>query len=61
MADPDQKLYCLSKLITKLKSFARSSKMKLDLTDMEVKTLSGKLARVCEKDIYDDHDIDWEV
>jgi len=29
--------------------------------DMEVKTISGKLARVCEKDIYDDHDIDWEV
>ena len=30
-------------------------------TDMEVKTLLRELARVYEKDIDDDYDIDWEV
>ena len=30
-------------------------------TDMEVKTLLRELARVCEKDIDDAYDIDWEV
>ena len=30
-------------------------------TDMEVKTLLRELARVYEKDIDDNHDIDWEV
>ena len=30
-------------------------------TDMEVKTLLRELARIWEKDIDDDHDIDWEV
>ena len=30
-------------------------------TDMEVKTLLRELARVWEKDIDDDYDIDWEV
>jgi len=28
---------------------------------MEVKTLLRELARVYEKDINDDYDIDWEV
>ena len=30
-------------------------------TDMEVKTLLRELARVYEKDIADNYDIDWEV
>jgi len=30
-------------------------------TDMEVKTLLRELARVWEKDIDHDYDIDWEV
>jgi len=30
-------------------------------TDMKVKTLLRELARVYEKDIDDDFDIDWEV
>ena len=30
-------------------------------TDMEVKTLLRELARVYEKDLEDDYDIDWEV
>jgi len=30
-------------------------------TDMEVKTLLRELARVYEKDIYDNYEIDWEV
>ena len=30
-------------------------------TVMEVKTLLRELARVCEKDIDDAYDIDWEV
>jgi len=30
-------------------------------TDMEVKTLLRELARVYEKDIEDNYDIDWEV
>ncbi len=29
-------------------------------TDMEVKTLLRELARVYEKDIYEDSDINWE-
>ena len=30
-------------------------------TDMEVKTLLRELARVWEKEIDDDYDMDWEV
>jgi len=30
-------------------------------TDMEVKTLLRELARVWEKDIAENYDIDWEV
>ena len=30
-------------------------------SDMEVKTLLRELARVYEKDIDDNYDIDWEV
>ena len=44
-----------------LGQFAPSSKLSLVATDMEVKTLLRELARVYEKDIDDNYDINWEV
>ena len=47
--------------MTKLKSFVINSKTVSGANDLEVKTLLRELARVWEKDIDDDYDIDWEV
>ena len=46
--------------MTKLKSFATSSKMNLSYR-YGSKILLRELARVWEKDIDDIYDIDWEV
>ena len=44
-----------------LKGICTKFQDKSGATDMEVKTLLRELARVYEKDIDDNYDIDWEV
>ena len=61
MANPDQKTIMLERAYDKLKSVCSEFQEESGATDMEVKTLLRELARVWEKDIDDDYDIDWEV
>ena len=61
MANPDQKTIFLKQAYDELKSICIKFQDKSGATDMEVKTLLRELARVYEKDIDDDYDIDWEV
>ena len=44
-----------------LKSICTKFQDESGATDMEVKTLLRELARVFEKDIDDNYDIDWEL
>jgi len=44
----------------KLKSACFKFQKESGATDMEVKTLLRELARVWEKDIDDEYEIDWE-
>ena len=61
MANPDQKTILLERAYDKLKSVCSKFQEESGATDMEVKTLLRELARVWEKDIDDEFDIDWEV
>ena len=61
MANPDQKTILLEQAYYELKSICSKFQEESGATDMEVKTLLRELARVYEKDINDDYDIDWEV
>ena len=61
MAKPDQKTIFLEQAYDELKSVCSKFQEESGASDMEVKTLLRELARVWEKDIYDDYDIDWEV
>ena len=61
MAKPDQKTILLEKAYDELKAICTKFQDESGATDMEVKTLLRELARVYEKDIDDDYDIDWEV
>ena len=61
MANPDQKTILLERAYDKLKSVCSKFQEESGETDMEVKTLLRELARVWEKDIDDEYDIDWEV
>ena len=61
MANPDQKSILLEQAYDELKSIFTKFQDESGATDMEVKTLLRELARVYEKDIDYDHDIDWEV
>ena len=61
MANPDQKTILLEQAYQELKSICNKFQDESSATDMEVKTLLRELARVYEKDIDDDYDIDWEV
>ena len=61
MANEDQKRTLLEKAYEELKSVCSKFQEESGATDMEVKTLLRELARVWEKDIDDDYDIDWEV
>ena len=51
----------LERAYNELKSVCSKFQEESGATDMEVKTLLRELARVWEKDIDDDYDIDWEV
>ena len=61
MANPDQKTVLLELAYEELKAICTKFQNESDATDMEVKTLLRELARVYEKEIDDDYDIDWEV
>ena len=61
MANPDRKTILLEKVYDELKSVCSKFQEESGATDMEVKTLLRELARVWEKNIDFDYDVDWEV
>ena len=61
MTNPDQKTKLLEPAYDELKAICAKFQAESGATDMEVITLLRELARVYEKDIDDDYDIDWEV
>ena len=58
MADPDQKIILLEQAYDELKAICAKFRDQSGATDMEVKTLLRELARVYEKEIDDNHDMD---
>ena len=61
MANTDQKTILLEQAYDELNAICTKFQEQSGATDMEVKTLLRELARVYEKDIDDNYDIDWEV
>ena len=61
MANPDQKTILLEQTYDELRTICTKFQDQSGATDMEVKTLLRELARVYEKDMDDNYDIDWEV
>ncbi len=61
MANTDQKTILLEQAYEEVKVICTKFQDQSGATDMEVKTLLRELARVWEKNIDEDHDIDWEV
>ena len=61
MSNPDQKTIRLEQVYDEIKVICTKFQDLSGASDMEVKTLLRELARVWEKDIDDDYDIDWEV
>ena len=61
MANQDQKTILLDQTFDELKAICSKFQDESGATDMEVKTLLRELARVWEKDIDDDYDINWEI
>ena len=61
MANQNQKTIFLEQAYEELKAICTKFQDESGATDMEVKTLLRELARVYEKDIDDDDNIDWEV
>ena len=61
MANPDQKTILLEQAYDKIKVICNKFQNESGATDMEVKTLLRELARVWEKDIDEDDEIDWEL
>ena len=61
MPNPDQKTILLEQAYEEIKVICTKFQDESGATDMEVKTLLRELARVWEKDIDEDYDIDWEV
>ena len=61
MANPDQKTVLLEQAYEEIKIICTKFQDESGATDIEVKTLLRELARVWEKDNYEDYDIDWEV
>ena len=61
MANPDQKTILLEQTYDEIKAICAKFQDESGATDMELKTLLRELARVYEKDIDDNYDIDWEV
>ena len=61
MATSDQKTILLEQAYDELKEICTKFQDESGATDMEVKTLLRELARVYEKDIDENYDVDWEV
>ena len=61
MANTDQKTILLEQAYDEIKVICTKFQEASGAKDMEVKTLLRELARVWEKDIDYDYDIDWEV
>ena len=61
MANPDQKTILIEQTNGEIKEICNKFQEDSGASDMEVKTLLRELARVYEKDIDDNYDIDWEV
>ena len=61
MVNPEENIILLEKAYDELKTICTKFQDQSGATDMEVKTLLRELARVYEKDIDDNYDIDWEV
>ena len=61
MAIPNQKTILLEQAYEELKVICTKFQDESGATDMEVKTLLRELARVYEKDIDENYDIDYEV
>ena len=60
MANPNQKTILLEHSYDELKVICTKFQDEYGATNIEVKTLLGELARVYEKNIDHDYDIDWE-
>ena len=61
MANSDKKTILLEQAYDEIRFICTKFQAKSGATDMEVKTLLRELARVYEKDINENHDIDLEV
>ena len=61
MANPDQKTILLEQAYDELKSVCSKFQEESGATDIEVKTLLRELARVWEKNIDEDYDINSEL
>ena len=61
MANSDKKTILLEQAYEELKEICNKFQDESGATDMEVKTLLRELARVYEKDIDYNYDMDWEV
>ena len=61
MTNPDKKIILLKQAYDELKTICTKFKDQSGATNMEVKTLLRKLARVYVKDIDNNYEIDWEV
>ena len=61
MANPDQKTFLLEQAYDEIKVICTKFQDESGATDMEVKTLLRELARVWEKAIDEDNDIDCQV
>ena len=61
MTNPDQKTILIGQAYDEIKVICAKFQDESGATDMEVKILLRELARVWEKDIDEDFDIDWEV
>ena len=61
MLNTDQKTILLEQAYDEIKVICTEFQDEYGATDMEVKTFLSELARVWEKDIDEDFDIDWEV
>ena len=61
MANPYQKTILLEQAYEELNAICTKFQEQSGATDMEVKTLLRKLARVYAKDIDNNYEIDWEV
>ena len=61
MTNPNQKTIFLEQAYDELKAICTKFQDQSGATDMEVKTLLRELARVYEKDIDENFDIDGEV